>query len=738
MVFHTQKQVLKMFGFTANKGLTLQLGLLFLILIAGCSVASDPDAQTAVTELRTEDASKSAEFFRQFNQELAVSNLEKAAEIAAETGAYAQHNPVPVNRLTAVFMEASLDFLQGRIGLAEQKADALMSETEAEGLQQLFLYASNLAVSVADQQGNTQRGEAILDRVFAEYNPDPYSEIGLKLRRSRAMNYYDRSEYLQAVEMLMQLTAELEAAGNTIMLSDIYADLALIFGQINQHDEAILWHERALRLFYARNNRTGIARTMNNLAIVFDKTEQYGRMADSLQVAVVINRDGDNLLNLARNYYNLGNSYLSRGLYETAAGYFALGLELSEETGSLPGVMFNTFGIGRAYMRQGIQQDTARELFSATLEIAREAGQNAMIMNSLRALYELEKEAGNYSLALEYHEQVLEMQILFQQQAQDAAIQELIIQHNVAQTRSENELLNERLAFQEATSRNRLTIIVLLIIGLVLAVSFFFYALVTRKKLEDAFLDIQNQKVQLEQKNAQLETLGQERDAFLHIIVHDLKNPLSVISSALELLTTNPKDKPVVTLMDDAVKRTGLLIQSLLNVFRMGQLNVMEMLTKVQSSALMNQLRDEYAPIARLKNIELQFRCDAFDFYTHQESFYGILANLLSNAIKYSPRDKTVWAEITRRDSGFEVVIRDQGPGFSEKDHALIFKPFAKLSARPTGSESSTGIGLYSVKTSVTRLNGTITLNSPAEGGAEFVLTFPFLKESEPVAARLS
>lgn len=664
-----------------------------------------------------------------FVEKLFLSEYDDLGAIAAEMQEYAEQNPAPHNRLTYVYMEAVLDFLQGRIAPAEQKTMNALPEIEALGLEDLYLYTANLAISVASQQGNTSRGLSLLEAVFSEYNPDPQSDIGLALRRAKAMNYYDRSEYLQAIEMLIELVEDNKAKNDSGSLPDLYADLALIFGHINQHEEAIVWHERALEIYYARNDRNGIARTMNNLGIIFDKTEQYDRMADSLRVAISINRELGHSLNLARNYYNLATSYLSRSIYDSAVQYFTLGLELSEEIGSQPGVMFNTFGIGNTYLRQNIYPDTTRELFLSTLEMARESGQNAMKMNSFMLLYELEKNMGNYSLALEYHEEVLEMQILFQQQAQDAAIQEIIIQHNVEQTNNENKLLNERLAFQETTSRNRLAIIILLIIGLLLAVSFFIYAIVTRKKLEAAFLDIQKQKAMLQQKNEQLETIGQERDAFLHIIVHDLKNPLSVISSALELLSIEAKDKSIISLIDDAVKRTGLLIQSLLNVFRMEKLNVLEMLTQEQSPAIMKQLEDDYTPIAKLKNIELHFRYDVFEFYTHFESFYGILANLISNAIKYSPREKNVWIDMIKGENTFEVRICDQGPGFSDNDMKQAFKPFARLSARPTGGESSTGIGLYSVATSSKRLKGTVKINRPSAGGAEFVLTFPYLHE---------
>jgi signal transduction histidine kinase len=77
-----------------------------------------------------------------------------------------------------------------------------------------------------------------------------------------------------------------------------------------------------------------------------------------------------------------------------------------------------------------------------------------------------------------------------------------------------------------------------------------------------------------------------------------------------------------------------------------------------------------------------------------------------------------------------KIIIKDEGPGFSDADKQLMFQKFKKLSARPTGGESSNGLGLAIVKTLVDRLNGTISLESRAKGaGAEFTVTLPALKK---------
>jgi two-component system sensor histidine kinase/response regulator len=104
-----------------------------------------------------------------------------------------------------------------------------------------------------------------------------------------------------------------------------------------------------------------------------------------------------------------------------------------------------------------------------------------------------------------------------------------------------------------------------------------------------------------------------------------------------------------------------------------------------------------------------------------------ILDNLISNAIKFSPPDKKISIELMETQSSIDMIIQDEGPGFSEEDQKYVYQRFKKLSAQPTGGEPSTGLGLAIVKHLVTQLNGSITLISKAGEGAKFIVALPTL-----------
>jgi signal transduction histidine kinase len=81
-----------------------------------------------------------------------------------------------------------------------------------------------------------------------------------------------------------------------------------------------------------------------------------------------------------------------------------------------------------------------------------------------------------------------------------------------------------------------------------------------------------------------------------------------------------------------------------------------------------------------------------------EEMVYQVLANLVSNAIKYAPKDGMVEINASVEGGSLFITISDSGPGFSSEDREALFTKFRQLSARPSGKERSTGLGLYIAK----------------------------------------
>jgi hypothetical protein len=103
-----------------------------------------------------------------------------------------------------------------------------------------------------------------------------------------------------------------------------------------------------------------------------------------------------------------------------------------------------------------------------------------------------------------------------------------------------------------------------------------------------------------------------------------------------------------------------------------------------------------------------------------------IITNLVSNAVKYSPPRSEVRIEVGQvPGGGVKVRVIDQGPGISPEEQASLFKPYARTSARPTGGEKSTGLGLAIARRVVTAHGGSIGVDSTVGSGAVFWFVLP-------------
>jgi two-component system sensor histidine kinase/response regulator len=102
-----------------------------------------------------------------------------------------------------------------------------------------------------------------------------------------------------------------------------------------------------------------------------------------------------------------------------------------------------------------------------------------------------------------------------------------------------------------------------------------------------------------------------------------------------------------------------------------------------------------------------------------------VLDNLVSNAVKFSPAGKKILVAVQPVAGRVECRVQDEGPGFTEQDKARMFRRYGRLSARPTGGEPSTGLGLSIVKKLVQAMGGELTFEDTPGGGATFTFGLP-------------
>jgi len=220
----------------------------------------------------------------------------------------------------------------------------------------------------------------------------------------------------------------------------------------------------------------------------------------------------------------------------------------------------------------------------------------------------------------------------------------------------------------------------------------------------------------------------------LGTVAHDLKNPLGVILGRTEMLTEMVGDaassvdnvKAQVVHIRTAAYRVREIIDSLISDAMADALDITIRWESADLVALLRDLVDANQPLAARKDQTIAVTAPAkIDWLCDSDRIREAIDNVLSNAIKYSPIGGRIEVAIERSDQSAVIRISDQGPGLSPEDIARLFGRVQRLSAKPTGGETSTGLGLSIVKRIVDLHGGTVAAETTGPSGTTFKIAIP-------------
>jgi len=219
--------------------------------------------------------------------------------------------------------------------------------------------------------------------------------------------------------------------------------------------------------------------------------------------------------------------------------------------------------------------------------------------------------------------------------------------------------------------------------------------------------------------------------SFTGTIVHDLKNPVSAIHGMVGLLLEKQESLDAIS-----AEFLTLIQQSASDILE----NITLILDKTKLEAgiqpdhleignpyfTIQSVIDKHILSALEKSITIDRSIDKDlpPVQYDKNALDHIISNLISNAIKFSPPSTQVNIYNELLSDRLKIVVQDQGLGMTPEDIDNAFKEFKTLSARPTGHETSTGLGLSIVKQLVDQIGGDITVRSEGKNkGSSFEVT---------------
>ncbi|MBU1097006.1 MAG: sensor histidine kinase [Bacteroidetes bacterium] len=256
------------------------------------------------------------------------------------------------------------------------------------------------------------------------------------------------------------------------------------------------------------------------------------------------------------------------------------------------------------------------------------------------------------------------------------------------------------------------------------------YNLTLEDKVKERTIELKKVNENLQDAYLKVLELNKEKNEFLGIAAHDLKNPLAAIKGFGNILMEEPEIsrdeiEQFAQIIVSSSDRMFSIVSSLLDINKIEEGKIIVKYNEFEVHKSLLEIIESNKNSAKNKDIEIITDLENITSVNDKEIFAQIIDNILSNAIKFSPVEKRIFVKLNRLDNNFIISVKDEGPGFTEEDKVKLFAKFVKLSARPTGGENSTGLGLSIVKKLTELIGADIRVDSIYGQGAEFIITFP-------------
>ena len=261
---------------------------------------------------------------------------------------------------------------------------------------------------------------------------------------------------------------------------------------------------------------------------------------------------------------------------------------------------------------------------------------------------------------------------------------------------------------------------------------------IVRITLSQSYRQATDRAQTLDTQKAQVEELVRLREELADMIVHDLRNPLGVISNGLELLvkilpvdTETEYLAPVIDAMQRSSQRMQRLVSTLLSIARLEAREILHFLA-LDIYTLVKEIMVEELPLAESSDVTLQnhLSADLPLVLADRDFLERVLVNLLDNALTYTPRGGQVWLEAHPKPGKLQVEVIDTGPGIPPEHRERIFEKFTQVQ-QPATVRRGVGLGLAFCRMAVKAHGGRIWIkDGPAGKGSRFIFTLPTAQDN--------
>lgn len=245
---------------------------------------------------------------------------------------------------------------------------------------------------------------------------------------------------------------------------------------------------------------------------------------------------------------------------------------------------------------------------------------------------------------------------------------------------------------------------------------------------------MENLEAIIAERTHELSQLMREKDAFLAVLTHDMKTPLTTINLYANILRDHPDILQTKPHMTDLILRSQQSLTEIVNnILDLEKLQTGETMPMNKETLdlvpMLKYMVQSLTPHADEKAIQIHPKLDIDSLMVEgdRQQIERVLQNLISNAVKYTPKQGEVFVEAARQNGRALIYVRDTGYGIPEDELPYIFDRYRRVS-KHQNKAAGTGLGLAITKALVEAHNGDVSVSSQEGTGSTFTISLPTYK----------
>ncbi|NOU19231.1 MAG: tetratricopeptide repeat-containing sensor histidine kinase [Bacteroidales bacterium] len=550
--------------------------------------------------------------------------------------------------------------------------------------------------------------------------------------------YSLKGDYVNALKSYLEALRIAERDKEKENIAKSNSSIAIILKNQKDYRDAISYLEKSLSIWRDLNNSQNVTRTIINIAGNLALLGDYDKSLENLLQAEKYASEIKDTSLLSDITISIANIYSYKSDFKESEKYYLKGVALKKSLNDIGGlaIIYNNMSVFYLNNFNFIKGERYAKLALDNAKLSNLQNIQMASFKSLSYIYSKQKKFENAYInqnsyirlkdslfTIQKSEQLEEIRAKYEAEKKEQQIKILEGENQI------KEILIRQGNFVRNTLIGGITIFILLFV-------FIFRAYREKKRinilLEDKNNLIEQQKVDLSNKNIELNNVNSTKDRLFSIIAHDLRSPMSSMEGLSgiirQLLSSGKTEKldAIALHIDQTINRLNSLLDNLLNwsLSQINGLHINSEIIYIKKVVLYSVDIQKSALEAKKITLNIDIN-DDLKVYVDQNMLRTVIRNLISNAIKFTPSNGFINISASSDNGLVRVSVKDSGIGITFEKLNTIFEINSTKISAGTNGEKGTGLGLTLCRDFIALNNGNIDIISENGKGTEVFFSLP-------------